>query len=153
VVTGGTATSATSGSAAVTAAEVQALLYNVHEEYAANGAFLMKTATEGSIRALQATSSAGAFLFQETPQGGIWTKTLLQKPLFHSGSMDGIGSAKYPIVFGDFSMYAIVQREGMVVSRNPYLYQANGQIGLFAKVRQGGAVLQAEAFSVMLTAT
>jgi predicted phage gp36 major capsid-like protein len=41
----------------------------------------------------------------------------------------------------------------MVVSRNPYLYQANGQIGLFAKVRQGGAVLQAEAFSVMLTAT
>jgi predicted phage gp36 major capsid-like protein len=43
--------------------------------------------------------------------------------------------------------YGVANRRGMSVSRNPYLYQATGQIGLFATYRQGAAVLQSEAIT------
>jgi predicted phage gp36 major capsid-like protein len=38
-----------------------------------------------------------------------------------------------------------VERSGLTVQRNPWLYQGTGQIGLFSNARMGGAVLQAEA--------
>jgi HK97 family phage major capsid protein len=48
--------------------------------------------------------------------------------------------------FGNWNFYALAERRGLTISRNPYLYQANGQIGIFCSVRFGGAVLQSEAF-------
>lgn len=154
VVTGGTAATAISGSATFTAAEVTAVPYNLHPDYAANGSWLMQPVTEGLIRAIQAGSSAGIWMFQNWPAGTIGSRPMIMgRPVYHSGNMATFASAAKIAVFGDFSMYAIVQRDGMVVARNPYLYMATGQIGLFAKVRQGGAVLQSEAFSVQVAAT
>ena len=49
-------------------------------------------------------------------------------------------------MIGNWSFYALVERSGLVVSRNPYLYQANGQVGFFVNARWGGDVLQSEAF-------
>lgn len=49
------------------------------------------------------------------------------------------------LLFGNFSYYGIVEKPGMIVQRNPYLYMANGQIGIFASIFRGGGVLQAEA--------
>jgi HK97 family phage major capsid protein len=64
--------------------------------------------------------------------------------------MDAIGTVSgKPIVFGDFSQYAFAERQGIVVSRNPYLYQASGQVGIFVKQRFGGAVLQTLAFKYL----
>ena len=63
--------------------------------------------------------------------------------------MGGVASAQKSVAFGDFSMYAFAEREGVTLSRNPYLYQANGQVGLFVKQRFGGAVLQTLAFKYL----
>jgi HK97 family phage major capsid protein len=154
VVTGGTAATAISGSATFTAAEVTAIPYTLHPAYVANASWLMRPVTEGLIRAIQAGASAGIWMFQDWPQGSTGGRpTLMGRPVYHSGNIAVFASGAKIAVFGDFSMYAIVQREGMVVTRNPYLYMASGQIGLFAKVRQGGAVLQAEALSVQVAAT
>ena len=60
-----------------------------------------------------------------------------------------LGRFDGPFLFGDFSMYAFVERQGVTLSRNPYLYQANGQIGLFVKQRFGGAVLQSAALKYL----
>ncbi len=49
------------------------------------------------------------------------------------------------LLFGNFSYYGIVEKPGMIVQRNPYLYMINGQIGIFASIFRGGGVLQAEA--------
>ena len=54
----------------------------------------------------------------------------------------------FSICLGDFSKYALVERPGLEVSRNPYLYQRSGQVGIFAEFRQGGAPLLGEAFSL-----
>jgi len=41
----------------------------------------------------------------------------------------------------------------LTLSRNPYVYQANGQIGLFVKQRFGGAVLQSAALKYLTLAS
>ena len=51
-----------------------------------------------------------------------------------------------PVLFGNFSFYGVVEKPGMIVQRNPYLYMVNGQVGIFASIFRGGAVLQSEAF-------
>ena len=38
------------------------------------------------------------------------------------------------------------------ITSNSYLYQANGQIGLFCSIRFGGGVIQSEAFKWGITA-
>ena len=57
-----------------------------------------------------------------------------------------IGAGLKSICVGDPSYYAIVENPTMFVMRNPYLYMANGQVGFFATMRIGGAVLLADAF-------
>jgi HK97 family phage major capsid protein len=50
------------------------------------------------------------------------------------------------ICIGNWDYYSLVERSGMTVSRNPYLYEANDQVGFFARIRWGGMVSIAEAF-------
>ena len=57
-----------------------------------------------------------------------------------------MASGRSVIVIGNWKYYGIVERNEIVISRNPYLYQGNGQVGFFVNIRFGGAVLQAEAF-------
>lgn len=49
-------------------------------------------------------------------------------PAYIAPDMDVITTSGKAVVFGDFSMYASAEREGVTLSRNPYLYQANGQV-------------------------
>ena len=48
---------------------------------------------------------------------------------------------------GDPQFYALAERQGLQVSRNPYLYQASGQVGFFNTFRQSGKVLIEEAWA------
>jgi HK97 family phage major capsid protein len=59
--------------------------------------------------------------------------------------MPAVADNNKSILFANLNYYALVERRGLTISRNPYLYQANGQIGIFCSVRFGGAVLQSEA--------
>ena len=70
-------------------------------------------------------------------------------PAYIAPDMDAVAASGKSVVFGDFSMYAFAERAGVTLSRNPYLYQANGQVGLFVKQRFGGAVLQTLAFKYL----
>ena len=49
------------------------------------------------------------------------------------------------LYFGNMNYYGVVEKPGMVIQRNPYLYMANGQVGIFASIFRGAATLQAEA--------
>jgi len=78
---------------------------------------------------------------------------LINKPYFTEANIKQDSDSTDIILFGDFWYYAFVESAGLVVTRNPYLYEANGQIGLFARKRFGGAVLQAEAFQMIASAS
>lgn len=126
----------------ITAAEIASLIgklgagYNVPAECG----FLMANATKWYLKGVV---NAGPYAFS-TPAGG--------PDLFGYNAYVSDDMAPYttegdkPVLFGNFSMYGMVEKPGMIVQRNPYLYMANGQIGLFASIFRGGAVLQSEAF-------
>jgi HK97 family phage major capsid protein len=71
-------------------------------------------------------------------------------PVYNQENMQStLATGTKVMVVGDFSYYALVDGAGdggLRITRNPYLYEASGQVGIFARFRQSGAVLQAEAF-------
>ena len=143
IVAGATASGITTASAtAITASELIQMMGKVESPYHnSNSGFLMQGATKFYLQGL----TGNAFQFINTPAGGDF----MGYPAYIAPDMDGITNSGKSVVFGDFSMYAFAERAGVTLSRNPYLYQANGQVGLFVKQRFGGAVLQTLAFKYL----
>jgi HK97 family phage major capsid protein len=143
IVAGATASGITTASAtAITAGELIAMMGKVESPYHnSNSGFLMQGATKFHLLGLTGDS----FQFIQTPAGGDF----MGYPAYIAPDMDGLTASGKSVVFGDFSMYAFAERQGVTLSRNPYLYQANGQVGLFVKQRFGGAVLQTLAFKYL----
>lgn len=129
---------------AITAAELLQLIYTMPSAYTDRLALVMRRATLGGIRAL----TGNFFSFLPTPAGTGAAGSdgdIHGIPVYTTDAMPASTAALKPILLVNPSFYAIGEREGLTVQRNPYLYQANGQIGLFSRARLGGAVLQAEA--------
>ena len=149
-VTGGTLGTTAASASVVTAAEVVNHVYKVPADYRDNLAWAMATATEGHVRTL--TSNYFAFnptpVGKGNPRGGNVApgSDLLGYRVFNSASMAALGTGNKTILLGNWDFYGFVERQQLVVERNPYLYMANGQMGIFATTRWGGNVLQAEAF-------
>ena len=71
---------------------------------------------------------------------------LYGKPFYVQDDIDAIGASVCVLMFGNPWYYALVEREGLAIKRNPYLYQASGQVGFFSTYRQGGTVTVEEAW-------
>lgn len=143
IVTGATASGITTAAAtAITAAELISAMGTVATPYHnSSSGFLMKGSTKFYLKSL----TGNPFQFIQTPAGGDF----MGYPAYIAPDMSGISASGKSVVFGDFGMYAFAERAGLTLSRNPYLYQANGQVGLFVKQRFGGAVLQTLAFKYL----
>jgi HK97 family phage major capsid protein len=133
----------------ITADEIPELLYKLNSAYRANSSWFMHNSVEAYLRKIRDTS---LFAFQPVMDlaNGLsaWSQ-LLGRPVFNEANMtSSLATGNQVIMVGDMSYYALVERKGLVVSRNPYLYEANGQVGIFAHFRQGGAPLQYEAFAI-----
>lgn len=114
--------------------------YNVSNECG----FLMANATKWYLKGLTGYN----FQYAPTPQGGGGTpQDFHGYPAFVSDDMAPYTteSAK-PVLFGNWQYYGLLEKPGIVIQRNPYLYMATGQLAIFASIYRGGAVLQAEAF-------
>ena len=139
---GGTAGLTLAGAAAITAAEVVELYHTLGSYYSEGAVWTTRNSTLGAIRGL----TGNPFLFNPTPMGDAPYGDLYSKRVLLSDSVSAMASGVKCIMVGNWSFYALVERSGLVVSRNPYLYQLNGQVGFFVNARWGGDVLQAEAF-------
>jgi len=147
IINGATASGITNAAkATILASEVIATMGTVASPYHnANSGFLMTGASKFHVMA----STGNNFQFIPTPSGG----DILGYPIYIAPDMEAVGTASgKAVLFGDFSMYAFGERQGLTLSRNPYVYQANGQIGLFVKQRFGGAVLQTLALKYLTLA-
>ena len=127
----------------ITAAEIASLFWSLGDAYHEGATWNMRGATMGYLQGL----TGNPFSFQMTPAANTWQNVFYgNKPYFLSDSAAAIATTAKTIMIGNWNFYALVERHGIIIQRNPYLYQANGQIGIFAKVRMGGVVLQSEAF-------
>lgn len=110
--------------------------YNVASECG----FLMANKTKWYLKS---SVLAGPYAFQGTPT----PVDFYGYPAYVSDDVAAYTSTSAKVFgFGNFNFYGIVENPGMVIERNPYLYMATGQVGIFASIYRGGGLLQAEAF-------
>ena len=127
----------------ITAVEIAPLYWSLGEPYHEGAVWITRGAHLGELQALTGNN----FQLVGTPPGGdLLQSSLWGKPVFLSDKVAAMTTGQKPLLFGNFNFYALVENGTLTLQRNPYLYQANGQIGVFAKVRVGGIVLQSEAF-------
>jgi HK97 family phage major capsid protein len=116
--------------------------------YRDDAAWLTKSATMAAIVGSATTKIAtfGGASMLEMGGDGIWR--LLGRPMYIQEDIPSKAASVGFIAFGSPAFYVLVERAGLTVSRNPYLYQANGQIGIFTSFRQSGKVTVEEAWNI-----
>lgn len=128
------------------------LMYALPAAYrnAPGAAWAMNGTTLAGIRKLK-NSTTGEYIWQPSIQVGQ-PETILGKPVVEMVDMPDIGDGNYPIIFGDWSAYRIVDRLEMSILVNPYLLATKGVTRIHATRRTSGKVLQAARFRKLKTA-
>ncbi|MGB8644033.1 MAG: phage major capsid protein [Anaerolineae bacterium] len=155
--TGVTAASAT----AVTAAEVMSLYYKLPTEYQDSVIWTMATATHGAVRSLGAPAYGFAFAGNGGfnggagdggfPNGSGWLVDNRSK-VFTTGAMDSLAASHKPIsVMNPSAGYALVDRKGLTVLRDPYSQAAKGLVNVWFYARFSGGVVNATAIQNLVT--
>ncbi len=129
------------------------LLYAMPAAYrnAPGARWVMNGATLAAIRKLK-NGTTGEYIWQPALVAGQ-PETLLGKPVMEMIDMPDIGDGNFPILFGDFSAYRIVDRLALSVLSDPYTQARKGVTRIHATRRVGGRVLQAARFRKLKTAT
>ncbi|WP_461249361.1 phage major capsid protein, partial [Streptococcus uberis] len=146
IVPGGTAGYTFAGAAALTIADVLGLFFALPEPYTVGTpgpVWVMKNATLALVRALTTTN----FAFNQVEQAGSSQSgaMLYGYPVIVSAAMPAATTGLKSISLVNFaSSTVLVERAGLVVSRNPYLYEEYGQTAIFSTARFGFSVTTAE---------
>lgn len=128
---------------AITVAEIARCIGELSNGYAvpSEAGFLVKNATKWYCMGLTGDS----FAFLPTPQG---PGGFFGFPAYVSDDMAAMTTGLESVVFGNFQYVAVLEKPGIMIQRNPYLYMASGQVGIFASFFRAFDVLQTEAVRV-----
>lgn len=129
------------------------LLYAMPAAYrnAPGSAWAMNGTTLAAVRKLK-NATTGDYIWQPSIAAGQ-PETILGKPVIEMADLDDIGDGKFPIIFGDFSAYRILDRLALSILSDPYTQARKGVTRIHATRRVGGRVLQAARFRKLKTAT
>lgn len=129
------------------------LLYALPAAYrnASGAAWAMNGTTLATVRKLK-NATTGEYIWQPSIQAGQ-PETILGKPVIEMVDMPDVGDGEFPIIFGDWSAYRIVDRLALSILVNPYLLASKGVTRIHATRRVGGKVLQAARFRKLKSAT
>jgi HK97 family phage major capsid protein len=126
------------------------LLYAVPATYRNRGVWMMNGTTIATIRKLK--DGQGNYLWQPSYQAGQ-PETILSRPVVEAVDMPDVGSGNFPIIYGDFSGYRILDRLDLSVLVNPFLLATNGMTRFHATRRVGGDVIRPNLFRKLKIAT
>jgi HK97 family phage major capsid protein len=122
---------------------IMKLMYAMPTQYRNAGTWGMNATTLGLLRLLK--DGQNNYLWQPSFQAGQ-PESILGRPVVELPDMPDVGSGNFPIIFGDFSGYRIVDRIALSILVNPYLLATNGITRIHATRRVGAGVLQAAKF-------
>lgn len=134
----------------LSADELIKMMYSLPAAYRNSGTWMMNGTTLGVVRTLKDTD--GRYLWQPSFQAGQ-PETILGRPVAEAVDMDNATSGNFPILYGDFSAYRIVDRLAMSILVNPYLLATKGVTRIHATRRVGGKVIQSARFKKLKMAT
>ncbi|MEQ9038255.1 MAG: phage major capsid protein, partial [Silicimonas sp.] len=126
------------------------LMYDLPAMYRNAGTWMMNGTTLGIVRTLK--DGDGRMLWQPSFQAGQ-PETILGRPVVEAVDMPDLESGSFPILYGDFSAYRIVDRLSMSILSDPYTQARKGVTRMHATRRVGGRVLQAARFRKLKMAT
>jgi HK97 family phage major capsid protein len=135
----------------ITADEIFELFMLLKDGYQGNSSWLMDRDTWRYLATLRDANNwafGNADMLTINTSGGVQAGTLYGRPVFLQDDISTRSTGNDVIAVGDPDYYALVDRKGLTVARNPYLQQANGLVDFFVHFRQSGAVLAAEAFQI-----
>ena len=123
--------------------------YALNAQFRANATWVMKSAINSLINAIQVTGNGVTGVENITAAPSAF---ILGRPVVDTDVVSGLGatitSTEKIAIFGDFRNYYIFDRVGFTIRRNDSLYMENDQIGFFASRRGDGQVGLAEAFKI-----
>ena len=119
------------------------LLYALPATYRNAGRWAMNGTTLATIRKLK--DGQNNYLWQAAYAAGQ-PETILGRPVVEMVDMPDVAADAFPILYGDFSAYRVVDRLGLSILVNPYKLAENGLTRIHATRRVGGGVLQAARF-------
>jgi HK97 family phage major capsid protein len=126
------------------------LEYEVPEQYARNGAYLVHSSTVQQMRLMK--DQNGQYLWQPQVAAGQ-PPTFNGYPVYRQNDIPEIpapGTAADVAIFGDVRLaYRIVDRMGMTMQRLTELYAEQGLVGFKAHRRVGGGVVRANALRIL----
>jgi HK97 family phage major capsid protein len=121
--------------------------FDLGEGYREDAVWLASGATLASILSFRSSKALewGSADLLSISGGQI---ELCGRPFYTQGDIPAKASGVGFIAFGCPFYYTLVERKGLTVARNPYLYQASGEIAVFASFRQSGKVTVEEAWNI-----
>lgn len=111
--------------------------------HAQNGAWGMNRKTLAALKKIKTT--AGDYLWQPSLREGA-PSTLLGRPVIEMVDFPDIAAGAFPIVFGDWSGYRIVDRVDFSILSDPYTRAKNGINVFHVRKRVGGDVTNPDRF-------
>ncbi|MFB9952195.1 phage major capsid protein [Rhizobium puerariae] len=113
----------------------------------------------GAAWAMNGTTLAAVRKLKDGQQNYLWQpayvagqpETILGKPVVEMVDMPDIGDGNFPIIFGDFSAYRIVDRLSLSILSDPYTQARRGVTRIHATRRTSGRVLQGARFRKLKT--
>jgi HK97 family phage major capsid protein/HK97 family phage prohead protease len=126
------------------------LLYALPAAYRNSGTWVMNGTTLATLRKLK--DGQGNFLWQPSYQAGQ-PETILSRPVVEAIDMPDVAANAFPIIYGNFAGYRIVDRIDLSLLVNPFLLATNGMTRFHATRRVGGDVIQPRGFLKLKMAT
>ncbi len=131
---------------AITADGLVDLAFSLPEQYDAHARFVMnKTSTAAQIALLKDTTNRYLWGYGLEDNGlspDLHNRRLLGYDVSYSGFMPGVAANSYPVLFGDFTGYYLVNRVGFSIQVLRELYAETNQILLLGRLRFGGQVAE-----------
>ena len=135
----GVETIATGASSTMQADGLIDLAYALPQQYRANAKMVASRTTHRDIRKLKDTQNR--YIWEDNYQTGQ-PATILGYPALESESVPAVAAGDYPVIFGDFSGYLIVDRIGMTIERvTDVTTVGTNKVALFMRRRLGGQVI------------
>lgn len=126
------------------------MTYELPAMYRAAAAFALNGRTAGLLRVLKDTT--GQFLWQTAVVAGQPDR-FLGYPVIEMPDMDDVAANAFPIIFGDFSGYRIVDRLAMTMLVDPYSKAVQKKTVIHATRRVGGRVIMPAKFRKLKIST
>lgn len=119
------------------------MFHSIATTYAQSGVWMMNRNTLGTIR--QWKDGNGRYLVLDPISNGA-PSTLLGRPIVEMPDMDDVAADAFPILFGDFSGYRIIDRVGLSTLRDPFSLATKGQVRFHARKRVGADLTHPDRF-------